>query len=210
MSPPVTRAELSRWRPGPSRLARLLLGLFLFGVGEGLLVAADLGVSPWTVLGQGVALHTALSVGVATVVISVLLLLLWVPLRQRPGLGTVLNALLVGLFIDLTLWVVPDELPLVVRALLVPDAILLVAVGSGFYLTTRLGPGPRDGLMTGLHRVTGLSLRLVRAGIEVSAVVVGFALGGTVGVGTVAFALLVGPTVQACVHAMGGQDSTSL
>jgi uncharacterized protein len=203
-------APLSRWRPSPSRLARLVLGLFLFGVGEGLLVAADLGVSPWTVLAEGVALHTAMSVGVATVVISVLLLLLWVPLRQRPGLGTVLNALLIGLFIDLTLLLVPDQLPLVLRALLVPAAILLVAVGSGFYLTTRLGPGPRDGLMTGLHRVTGLSLRLVRAGIEVSAVVVGFALGGTVGVGTVAFALLVGPTVQACVHAIGGRDSTSL
>jgi uncharacterized protein len=201
---------LSRWRPGPARLARLLLGLFLFGVGEGLLVAADLGVSPWTVLAQGVARHAPMSVGITTVVISVLLLLIWVPLRQRPGLGTVLNALLIGLFIDLTLWAVPDELPLVVRALLVPTAILLVAVGSGFYLTTRLGPGPRDGLMTGLHRVTGLSLRLVRAGIEVSAVVVGFALGGTVGVGTVAFALLVGPTVQACVHAIGGRDSTSL
>jgi uncharacterized membrane protein YczE len=206
----VVAAPLSRWRPSPSRLARLVLGLFLFGVGEGLLVAADLGVSPWTVLAEGVALHTAMSVGVATVVISVLLLLIWIPLRQRPGLGTVLNALLIGLFIDLTLWAVPDELPLVVRALLVPTAILLVAVGSGFYLTTRLGPGPRDGLMTGLHRVTGLSLRLVRAGIEVSAVVVGFALGGTVGVGTVAFALLVGPTVQASVHALGGRDSTSL
>jgi uncharacterized protein len=203
-------APLSRWRPSPSRLARLVLGLFLFGVGEGLLVAADLGVSPWTVLAEGVALHSAMSIGVATVVISVLLLLLWVPLRQRPGLGTVLNALLIGLFIDLTLLLVPDGLPLVLRALLVPAAILLVAVGSGFYLTTRLGPGPRDGLMTGLHRVTGLSLRLVRAGIEVSAVVVGFALGGTVGVGTVAFALLVGPTVQACVHAIGGRDSTSL
>jgi uncharacterized membrane protein YczE len=202
--------SLSRWRASPSPLARLVLGLFLFGVGEGLLVAADLGVSPWTVLAQGVALHTAMSVGVTTVVISVLLLLLWVPLRQRPGLGTVLNALLIGVFIDLTLWLMPDELPLVVRALLVPLAILLVAVGSGFYLTTRLGPGPRDGLMTGLHRVTGLSLRLVRVGIEVSAVIVGFALGGTVGVGTVAFALLVGPTVQACVHALGGRDSTSL
>jgi uncharacterized protein len=201
---------LSRWRPGPTRLARLLLGLFLFGVGEGLLVAADLGVSPWTVLAPGVALHAPMSVGITTVVISVLLLLIWIPLRQQPGLGTVLNALLIGLFIDLTLWAVPDELPLVVRAPLVPTGILLVAVGSGFYLTTRLGPGPRDGLMTGLHRVTGLSLRLVRAGIEVSAVVVGFALGGTVGVGTVAFALLVGPTVQACVHAIGGRDSTSL
>ncbi|HET6563723.1 MAG TPA: hypothetical protein VFG72_17775 [Marmoricola sp.] len=208
--PVAPAGSLSRWRAGPTRLSRLVLGLFLFGTGEGFLVAADLGVSPWTVLAQGVALHTALSVGIATVAISVLLLLLWIPLRQRPGLGTVLNALLIGLFIDLTLWWVPDELSLVVRALLVPAAILLVALGSGFYLTTRLGPGPRDGLMTGLHRVTGLSLRMVRAGIEVSAVVVGFALGGTVGIGTVAFALLVGPMVQACVHAIGGRDTASL
>ncbi len=210
MSPAVTSAELSRWRPSPSRLARLLLGLFLFGVGEGLLVAADLGVSPWTVLAEGVSLQSPMSVGVATVVISVLLLLLWVPLRQRPGLGTLLNAVLVGVAMDVTLLLVPDTLSLGVRAGLVPTGIVLVGVGSGLYLTSLLGPGPRDGLMTGLHRRTGASLRLVRGCIEVTAVALGFALGGTVGVGTVAFALLIGPLVQLFVHRLGGRDTGAL
>lgn len=201
---------LSRWRPGPARLLRLLLGLALFGAGEAFLVAADLGVSPWTVLAQGLAVQTSLTVGVATVVISGLLLLLWFPLRQRPGLGTVLNAVLVGVFMDVTLALLPDGMPLGLRAVLVPLGIALVGLGSGFYLTSRLGPGPRDGLMTGLHRRTGLSLRLVRGGIEVTAVVLGFLLGGTVGIGTVVFALLVGPTVQAFVHRLGGRDTASL
>jgi uncharacterized membrane protein YczE len=207
---PVTPAAVSRWRPSPARLARLLLGLAVFGAGEGFLVAADLGVSPWTVLAQGMSLRTGMSVGVATVAISVLLLLLWVPLRQRPGLGTLLNAVLVGVFIDVTLAALPDGMPLGLRAVLVPAGIALVGLGSGLYLTSRLGPGPRDGLMTGLHRRTGRSLRLVRGTIEVTAVVVGFALGGTVGVGTVAFALLIGPAVQAGVHALGGRDTASL
>jgi uncharacterized membrane protein YczE len=207
---PVTPAAVSRWRPSPARLARLLLGLAVFGAGEGFLVAADLGVSPWTVLAQGMSLRTGMSVGVATVAISVLLLLLWVPLRQRPGLGTLLNAVLVGVFIDVTLAALPDGMPLGLRAVLVPAGIALVGLGSGLYLTSRLGPGPRDGLMTGLHRRTGRSLRLVRGSIEVTAVVVGFLLGGTVGVGTVAFALLIGPAVQAGVHALGGRDTASL
>ncbi len=207
---PVTPAAVSRWRPSPARLARLLLGLAVFGAGEGFLVAADLGVSPWTVLAQGMSLRTGMSVGVATVAISVLLLLLWVPLRQRPGLGTLLNAVLVGVFIDVTLAALPGGMPLGLRAVLVPAGIALVGLGSGLYLTSRLGPGPRDGLMTGLHRRTGRSLRLVRGTIEVTAVVVGFALGGKVGVGTVAFALLIGPAVQAGVHALGGRDTASL
>ncbi len=206
----VTHAAPSRWRPSPARLARLLLGLAVFGAGEGFLVAADLGVSPWTVLAQGMSLRADMSVGVATVVISVLLLLLWIPLRQRPGLGTLLNAVLVGVFIDVTLALLPGGMPLGVRALLVPAGIALVGLGSGLYLTSRLGPGPRDGLMTGLHRRTGRSLRLVRGAIEVTAVAIGFALGGTVGIGTVAFALLIGPAVQAGVHALGGRDTASL
>ena len=206
----VSQAPPSRWRPGPRRLARLLFGLAVFGAGEGLLVACDLGVSPWTVLAEGVALQTPLSVGIATVAISVLLLLIWVPLRQRPGLGTLLNAVLVGLAMDGTLALLPDAMPLAVRATLLPIAIGLVALGSGFYLTSLLGPGPRDGLMTGLHRRTGASLRLVRGCIEVTAVALGFALGGTVGVGTVAFALLIGPLVQLFVHRLGGRDTGAL
>jgi uncharacterized protein len=189
---------------------RLLLGLSVFGAGEAFLVAAELGVSPWTVLAQGVSLQTGISVGAATVFTSFVLLVLWIPLRQRPGLGTLLNAALVGLFIDVTLLLLPEGMPLGVRALLVPAGIALVGIGSGLYLTTRLGPGPRDGLMTGLHRRSGRSLRLVRACIEVSVVAMGFTLGGTVGVGTVAFALLIGPAVQAGVHALGGRDTASL
>ena len=206
----IAPAPLSRWRPGPARLARLLLGLVLFGAGEALLVASELGNSPWTVLAEGVALQTALAVGTATVAVSFVVLLVWIPLRQRPGLGTLLNAVVIGLAIDATLLVLPDDLPLFVRAPFVALGIALVGLGSGFYLTSRLGPGPRDGLMTGLHSTTGWSLRVVRAGIEIGAVAVGFVLGGTVGVGTVAFALAIGPAVQAGVFALGGRDTASL
>lgn len=192
------------------RLARLLLGLAVFGAGEGLLVASELGVSPWTVLAEGVSLQSPVSVGVATVLISGLLLLIWVPLRQRPGLGTLLNAVLVGVAIDTTLLLMPAPLPIGVRAALVPTGIVMVGIGSGLYLTSLLGPGPRDGLMTGLHRRTGASLRLVRGLIEVTAVALGFALGGTVGIGTVAFALLIGPLVQLFVHRLGGRDTGAL
>jgi uncharacterized membrane protein YczE len=187
-----------------------MLGLSVFGAGEALLVASDLGNSPWTVFAQGLARQTGLSIGAATVVTSAGVLLLWIPLRQRPGLGTLMNAVWIGLAIDVTLGLLPDSMPLGVRALLVPGGIGLVGLGSGFYLTSRLGPGPRDGLMTGLHRRSGLSLRVVRACIEVSAVTVGFVLGGTVGIGTVAFALLIGPAVQAGVYALGGRDTATL
>jgi uncharacterized membrane protein YczE len=206
----VEEAPLSRWRPTPARFARLMIGLTVFGVGEGLLVASELGNSPWTVLAEGLAKQSGLAVGGATIVVSVAVLLLWWPLRQRPGLGTVLNALWIGPVIDVTLLLLPGDLPIGVRWALIPAGIALVGLGSGLYLTSRLGPGPRDGLMTGLHRTTGLSLRLVRGGIEVSAVAVGYLLGGTVGVGTVAFAILIGPAVQAFVHALGGRDTATL
>jgi uncharacterized membrane protein YczE len=209
---PVTVAELplSRWRPGPVRFARLMLGLSVFGAGDALLVASELGNSPWTVFAQGFGEQTGLGVGGATIVVSMFVLLLWIPLRQRPGLGTIMNALWIGLAIDATLALLPDAIPLAVRLVMIPVGIALVGLGSGFYLTSRLGPGPRDGLMTGLHRRTGLSLRLVRACIEVSAVAVGFLLGGTAGVGTLAFALLIGPAVQAGVYALGGRDTATL
>jgi uncharacterized protein len=206
----VADLPLSRWRPTPARFARLMLGLSVFGAGEAMLVASDLGNSPWTVFAQGLAEQTGISIGLATVVTSGGVLLLWIPLRQRPGLGTLMNAVWIGLAIDVTLGLLPDSMPVGVRAALVPCGIGLVGLGSGFYLTSRLGPGPRDGLMTGIHRRTGLSLRLVRACIEVSAVTVGYVLGGTVGIGTVAFALLIGPAVQAGVFALGGRDTATL
>jgi uncharacterized membrane protein YczE len=189
----------SLWRPSLSRLVRLIVGLSLFGTGEACLVAADLGNSPWTVFAQGVALNTPLEIGVATIVISFFVLLLWIPLKQAPGLGTIANAIWIGLAIDVALAMLPDDPGLGLRWTLMAGGIALVALGSGFYLTAALGPGPRDGLMTGLYRRTGISLRLARAGVELTVLVAGFILGGTVGVGTLAFALAIGPGVQFAV-----------
>ena len=132
--------------------------------------------------------------------ISFFVLLLWVPLRQAPGLGTIANAIVIGVMIDATLAVLPDDPGIGLRWVMVPAGVALVAIGSGFYLTAALGPGPRDGLMTGLHRRTGISLRVARVGIELTVLVTGFILGGTVGAGTVIFALAIGPGVQLAVE----------
>jgi uncharacterized membrane protein YczE len=188
-------AAASRWRASPERFTRLIAGLVLFGIGEGLLVNAGLGTSPWTVLAQGAARQAGIDVGTATIAVSLLILLAWIPLRQRPGLGSFANALVIGPVIDLTLAVLDRPDAIVMRWVEVALAIVVVAVGSALYLTTFLGPGPRDGLMTGLHRRTGLPIPLVRGSIELTALLVGWALGGTFGPSTVAFALLVGPAV---------------
>ena len=206
----VVAEPLSRWRPSPARLATLLLGLVVFGAGEACLVASDLGNSPWSVFAQGIAVQSPLSVGAATIATSFVLLLLWIPLRQRPGLGTLLNAVVVGLAIDATLVGLPDEAPLAVRVLLVFGGIALVGAGSGLYLRTALGPGPRDGLMTGLHRRTGRPVALVRATIEITALVIGVVLGGTFGFGTIAFALLIGPAVALGLRVAGVTQPGSL
>lgn len=196
----MDQPALSLWRPGPARLARLVIGLWLFGAGEAAIVDAQLGNSPWTVLAQGVALQLPLGIGAATIAISFLVLLAWIPLGQRPGLGTILNALLIGLAIDTTLPLLPETDAASARAALLVGGIALVSLGSGLYLTSHLGPGPRDGLMTGLSRRTGRSLRLWRTVIELSALTAGFLLGGVLGVGTLAFALLIGPGVQFAVQ----------
>ena len=206
----VEYVPLSRWRPSPARLARLLVGLVIFGIGDALLVASLLGNSPWTVFAQGVAVQTPLSVGAATIVTSFVLLLLWIPLGQRPGLGTILNAIVVGLAIDAALVLLPETAPLVVRAGEVLAGIALVGLGSGLYLSTVLGPGPRDGLMTGLHRRTGVSVSVVRTAIEVTALVVGVVLGGRFGIGTIAFALLIGPAVALGLRVAGVRSAASL
>jgi uncharacterized protein len=184
------------WRPGPARGALLVAGLWLFGTGEACIVAAGLGNSPWTVFAQGVSLQTPLGIGASTVLLSFLVLCAWIPLRQRPGLGTVLNAILVGVALGVMLPILPADPAPVGEWLLLAGGVGLVAVGGGIYLACRLGPGPRDGLMTGLHARTGKSLRLVRTAIELGALAAGFFLGGTVGIGTVAFALLIGPGVH--------------
>ena len=184
----------SRWRPTPRRLVRLLVGLAVFGIGEGLVVNSNLGNSPWTVFAEGVALKTPLTIGTATILISFALLLIWIPLGERPGLGTILNALLIGAAIDATLAVLGDA-ALGVRIAELLAGIGLVGFGSGLYINAAFGPGPRDGLMLGLHRRTGRPIALLRGGIELSALAVGAVLGGTWGIGTVAFALLIGPAV---------------
>jgi uncharacterized protein len=206
----TTPVPLSRWRPTPARLAVLLAGLVLFGAGEACIVGAGAGASPWTVFAQGVSVQTPLTIGAATVATSFALILLWVPLRQRPGLGTVLNAIVVGATIDVVLLALPADPGPAVQVLQVAGGIALVGLGSGLYLRTALGPGPRDGLMTGLHRVTGRPVALVRAAIELSALAAGVALGGTFGPGTVAFALLVGPAVALGLRVAGVRHADRL
>jgi uncharacterized membrane protein YczE len=193
---------MSRWRASPRQLVILLAGLWLFGTGEALLVESELGNSPWTVLAEGVSDQTGLDIGTATVAISFAVLAMWIPLRERPGLGTIANAIVIGVAIGVTVELCPDTDDLPLRAAEVVAGIGIVAVGSGFYLMTRLGAGPRDGLMLGLHRRTGASVRLVRTVIESSVTAGGFLLGGTVGVGTLAFALGIGPAVQAALAAL--------
>ncbi len=186
-----------RARPGLiRRLAALYGGLVLYGVSSALQLRAGLGLSPWDVLNQGVARHSGLSIGTCTIIIGAVVLLLWIPLRQRPGLGTVSNVLVIGLATDATLSVAPTPHSLWVRVPLLLGAIVLCGVATGLYIAPRFGPGPRDGLMTGLHRRTGRSVRLVRTVIEVAVLATGFALGGSVGLGTALFAVAIGPLAQ--------------
>jgi len=183
------------WRASPATLAVLLVGLWLFGTGEALLVAARLGTSPWTVLAVGISRHTVLSVGEATLVISLAVLAAWVPLRVRPGFGSIANAVVIALAIDVMGHVLPHPRALGLRLVLVLVGIALTGAGSGLYLTAAMGPGPRDGWMTGLHRQFGWPIARVRFGIEAAALTCGWLLGGTVGIGTALFALLIGWTV---------------
>lgn len=181
----------------PRRLAQLVFGLFVFGLSIALLIAANLGAMPWDVLHQGLARRLPLSLGTVMVLTGLAVLLLWVPLREKPGVGTVANAVLIGLFTDLWLAVLPDPGVLSWSVGYVAFGIVLNGLATALYIGSQLGRGPRDGLMTGLARVTGRSLRLVRTGIEVAVVVVGYALGGVLGWATLAFAVLIGPLVQA-------------
>jgi uncharacterized membrane protein YczE len=178
------------------RLVQLLLGLALYGVSLAFVLRAGLGLAPWDVLHQGLAERTGVSIGLVLVVVSFVVLLAWIPLRQRPGFGTVANALLVGVFVDLTLSVLDDAHGWPLRVGLLVSGVLLNGLATALYLGASLGAGPRDGLMTGLVRRTGRSVRLVRTVLELSVLVVGFLLGGTVGVGTVVYAFAIGPVAH--------------
>jgi uncharacterized membrane protein YczE len=177
------------------RIAQLLIGLFLYGIAIAMMIRADLGASPWDVLSQGTSLRTSLDFGLITVLISGVVLLLWIPIRQKPGIGTVLNALLIGPAASLGLATIPQPVQLWGQILLFAGGLSLLATATGLYLGARFGPGPRDGLMTGIHARTGWPVWAVRTGIEGSVLIVGWLLGGTVGLGTAAFALLIGPMV---------------
>jgi uncharacterized membrane protein YczE len=178
------------------RLVQLLVGLYLYGVGIAFLIRSELGAASWDVLTQGISRHVSLSFGTITVIVSGIVLLLWIPIRQKPGIGTVLNSLLVGPSADVSFVLIPETDTLWMRIAYIGLGIAVVGLATGLYIGSRFGPGPRDGLMTGLHRVSGLPIWQVRLGIELAVVAIGWTLGGTVGVGTIAFAVLIGSACQ--------------
>jgi uncharacterized membrane protein YczE len=181
------------------RIAQLLIGLVFYGIAIAMMIRAGIGVAPWDVLSQGLAIQTGLGFGVLTIIIGVVVLLLWIPIRQKPGIGTVLNVLLIGPAADLGLAVIPPQTELGLQLLLFAGGLALLAVATGLYIGARMGPGPRDGLMTGIHARFGVKIWIVRTSIEVVVLSAGWILGGNVGLGTVAFALLIGPMVNVTI-----------
>lgn len=180
----------------PRRITQLLVGLFLYGIGIAFIVRGAIGAAPWDVLTQGIARHVPLTFGTITILVSIVVLLLWIPIRQKPGIGTLLNALLVGPAADVGFLSIPEVEQLWLRIAYFVIGLLVLSAATGLYIGAAFGPGPRDGLMTGLHRRTGWPIWIVRTALEVTVVVIGWLLGGNVGVGTVAFAVLVGPLCQ--------------
>ena len=194
--------------PKPLVLVRLIIGLYLFGLGIAFQIRATLGLAPWDVFGQGLANVTGLSFGLATVLASALILLLWIPLKQKPGLGTIFNALLIGPFIDLSLRFVPSaaDWGIVGQIGWYVLGMAIIALGTGVYIGARLGPGPRDGLMTGSVKKFGKPVWIVRTVLEGGATLIGLAFGGPVGLGTVLFVVGIGPMVQVSMRAFGLVD----
>ena len=182
-------------KPKFSTFFFVCFGLSLFGLGEGLLIVSFTGASPWSVLAQGISLNVNLSIGTITLLISIVVLLLWIPLRQKPGMGTILNALIIAIMIDLCIKYVPTPSNYIYQLILAVISVIMVGIGGGIYLVSNLGAGPRDGLMIGLQNITNLPIAAVRATLEISVVSIGWYLGGTVGVGTLLFAFGIGPCV---------------
>lgn len=202
MLPLPARSELRR------RLPRLLGGLFLFGFGTALMVVADLGLGPWDVFHQGVSVHTSIPIGSVVIITGIAVLVLWIPLRERIGIGTLLNAVLIGVVMDLTLLWLGTPPSTIIRWLYLVGGVLIVGVGSGYYIGAGLGPGPRDGLMTGLAK-RGWPIGLARFGVELVALIGGWLLGGTIGAGTVLFALGIGPLVHVLLPRLTVRPVTS-
>ena len=190
-------------KPKISTFFFLCFGLTLFGLGEGLLIVSTAGASPWSVLAQGIFLNVGFSIGAITVIISIFVLTLWLPLNQKPGIGTILNALIIGLMIDVCIKFVPIPENYDSQVFLAIIAVLIVGLGGGIYLVANLGAGPRDGLMIGLQKKTNLPIAAVRATLEITVMSIGWYLGGTVGVGTLLFAFGIGPAVALSLYIVG-------
>ncbi len=195
LSPIGPVAQLRGGRLG-RRLVQLYVGLTLYGLSMAMMIRAELGLDPWDVFHYGIARHVALSFGTIVIIVGVVVLLLWIPLRQAPGLGTISNVFVIGFASDLFLYLLPSPSQLWLRITLLVGGVVLNGLAGAMYIGSQFGPGPRDGLMTGLVRRTGRSVRLVRTSIEVTVLVVGWLLGGVVGIGTVLYALAIGPLVQ--------------
>ncbi|MFS0732861.1 hypothetical protein ABC304_12765 [Microbacterium sp. 1P10UB] len=191
------------------RVLQLLIGLLLYGTGCALTVEAGLGVDPWTVFAQGVSIHTGVGIGWITNIIGFLVLLVWIPLRQKPGLGTIANILLVGTTMQIVLTLIPPVEGLVAQLLVLVAGILLVAAASGLYIGAHFGPGPRDGLMTGMHARLGWPVWLCRLTVEATVLLLGWLLGGTVGIGTVLFAVAIGPLVHLALPLLDARRPTA-
>ena len=183
------------FNPKLSTFFFLCFGLSIFGLGEGLLIVSFTGASPWSVLAQGISLNVNLSIGTITLLISISVLILWIPLGQKPGMGTIFNALIIAIMIDLCIKYVPTPSNYIHQLLLAVISVVMVGIGGGIYLVSNLGAGPRDGLMIGLQKLTNFPIAVVRATLEISVVSIGWYLGGTVGIGTLLFAFGIGPCV---------------
>jgi uncharacterized membrane protein YczE len=188
------RAE-HRWQLSPSRVAILFFGLAIFGLGDSLLVQGNVGNAPWTVFAQGLSLKTGFPLGISTFLISVAVLLIWIPLKEKPGFGTLSNILLIASFIQIGISIFPLQHSLAMGVTFDLLGIAMVGIGSSLYITCGLGPGPRDGAMTGIHQATGIRVGRVRLGIELTVLIIGWLMGGTVGIGTLLFALLIGESI---------------
>ena len=190
------------------RVIQLFVGLVLYGVGCAMTVEAGLGVDPWTVLAEGLSIHTGIGIGWIANILGFFVLLLWIPLRQKPGVGTIANILLVGTSMQVALWVFPPISGVVAQFAVLLGGIVTVAIASGLYIGANFGPGPRDGLMTGMHKMLGWPIWTCRALVELTVLGIGWLLGGTVGIGTVLFAFLIGPLVHIALPLLDTRRTT--
>jgi len=208
---PAKKVPTTKWsspdpmstKPRISTIAILIMGEFLFGLGDAMLIVAETGNTPWTVLAEGISMVIGWSIGQATFLVSAMVLILWIPLKEIPGMGTILNAIIIAATIEVMVPIIPPPESAIAAYIQVLFGIILIGIGSSMYLTANLGPGPRDGWMTGIQRVSGVPIGRVRITIEISVLIIGVLLGGKFGFGTILFAFTIGPTVAVCLAIAG-------